>query len=85
MIEKVGQVKGSQFSHDRRDESFNRFYRIALRSATECAAILDVCNILITQHTPLLASGENLLLRVVSMLTKMAKNFNPGTGTGTGT
>ena len=48
-----------------------RFYRIARRSATECAAILDVCAALrIADHAPLAASRD-LLLRVVAMLTKM--------------
>jgi len=63
-----------------------RFYRIARRSATECAAILDVC-----QHLNLILSddfgiGRDLLLRIVSMLTKLIKTQQySGTGKGTET
>jgi four helix bundle protein len=47
-----------------------RFYRIAKRSAIECVAILDVFRaIKIALETE---SGEQLLLRIVSMLTRMA-------------
>jgi four helix bundle protein len=50
-----------------------RFYRIAKRSATECASILDVCKQLelITEERYLKARA--LLLRVVAMLTKMSR------------
>jgi four helix bundle protein len=49
----------------------NRFYRMAKRSATECAAILDIC-----QRLRLIEEGQNikgreLLARVAAMLTKM--------------
>ena len=60
-----------------------RFYRMALRSATECAAIFDVCSRLKTAENETLDSGRDSLLRVVSVLTRMTKE--PGTGTGTGT
>jgi four helix bundle protein len=65
-----------------------RFYRMARRSATECAAVLDVSSTLafITpdQHSP----GREILLRVVSMLVKLIVSFDPsgkGTGMGMGT
>ena len=60
----------------------SRMYRIALRSATECAAILDVCRLLNLADQRGLDVGRVLLLRIVSMLTRMARS---GTGTGTGT
>ena len=61
-----------------------RFYRMALRSATECAAILDVCKCLNLADEQNLTAGRELLLRIVSMLTKMVKNItDSGTGTGT--
>lgn len=60
-----------------------RFYRIALRSATECAAVLDVCKALSISDSDSLARGDSLLRRVVAMLTKMTKNLS-GTGSGTG-
>ena len=45
-----------------------RFYRMAKRSATECAAVLDVCRRLRLADDTRLDSGRNLLLRIVSML-----------------
>jgi four helix bundle protein len=50
-----------------------RFYRMARRSATESAAILDICqNLKIIEqinHT----KARELLIRIISMLTKMVK------------
>ena len=61
-----------------------RFYRMARRSGTECAAILDICAKL--ELVPELGQARELLLRVVSMLIKLGKSHeHPGTGTGTGT
>jgi four helix bundle protein len=50
-----------------------RFYRMAKRSATECASILDVCQRLklIEEHRYI--EGRKLLLRIVAMLTKMGR------------
>ena len=45
-----------------------RFYRMAKRSATECAAVLDVCRRLALADATRLDAGRELLLRVVSML-----------------
>ena len=50
-----------------------RFYRIARRSATECAAILDICTSLNIIDAHLGSKSRGLLLRIVSMLTKMAR------------
>ena len=50
-----------------------RFYRMAARSATECAAILDVCLKLGIADERSLRQGRELVLRVVSMLTRLAK------------
>jgi four helix bundle protein len=61
-----------------------RFYRMAKRSATECAAILDVCRQLRLIEASRYAKGRELLLRVVSMLVRMIRAVK-GTGTGTGT
>ena len=63
-----------------------RFYRIARRSGTECAAILDVCRRLQLVSEDRHAAGRDLLLRIVSMLVRMARpSRGSGTGTGTGT
>lgn len=60
-----------------------RIYRIALRSATECAAVLDVCRALELGDVSGLLDGRNLLLRIVSMLTRMTK-VGDGDGDGYG-
>jgi four helix bundle protein len=63
-----------------------RFYRIAKRSATECAAILAVCQTLKLSPSETDIGGRHLLFRIVSMLTKMVKSIGmneAGTGTGT--
>jgi four helix bundle protein len=50
-----------------------RFYRIARRSGTECAAILDACRVLGLSNSALRSDGTRLLFRIVSMLTAMVK------------
>ncbi len=50
-----------------------RFYRIARRSATECAAILDVCETLELVEPKELAGPRELLMRIVSMLVGLVK------------
>ena len=64
-----------------------RFYRMAKRSATECAAVLDVCRRLDLASVKRLDAGRHLLLRIVSMLIQLIRKTagNSGTGTGTGT
>lgn len=62
-----------------------RFYRIARRSATECAALLDVCRKLDLVPADKLDIGREMLLRLVAMLVKLAKRCEQRSGTGTGT
>ena len=50
-----------------------RHWIIARGSAMECAAILDVCRVLGIAEGSLLADGRALLVRIVSMLTKMGR------------
>ena len=50
-----------------------RFYRMARRSATECAGILDICMRLSLIDENMSSKSRDLLLRIVSMLTKMTK------------
>jgi four helix bundle protein len=67
----------------RRDKA--RFYRMALRSSTECAAILDVGRRLRIADERHVVSGRELLLRVVSMLVRLVRSVGEsGTGSGTG-
>ena len=50
-----------------------RFYRMAKRSATECASILDVCLHLKLINEERYQKGRELLIRIVAMLIRMAK------------
>lgn len=50
-----------------------RFYRIAKRSATECAAIFDLCRELSLIQDSHYTQGRELLIRIVSMLIKMVQ------------
>lgn len=52
-----------------------RFYRMAKRSATECAAILDVARTFAIISRERFETGRALLLRVVSMLIKMVQKL----------
>ena len=50
-----------------------RFYRMAKRSATECAGIFDICQRLQIVTESYYLEGRGLLARIVAMLIKMAK------------
>ena len=52
-----------------------RFYRMARRSATESAAVLDVCVRLRLIDDDRYSKGRGLLLEVVSMLVRMVSNL----------
>ena len=61
-----------------------RFYRMAKRWATECAATLHVCHRLRLISDVRYTSGRELLLRIVAMLVQMARrSAQPGSGSGT--
>ena len=63
----------------------DRFYRMARRSATECAAILDVCKRLVLVNSKEFDPSRKLLLRMVAMLTSMVRQrSSPGSGSGSG-
>ena len=66
----------------RRDKA--RFYRMAARSATECAAIIDGCTTLGIADAKTLQHGRQLLHRIVSMLTKLARRYQRPVGDGDG-
>ena len=51
----------------------SRFYRMAKRSATETAAVLDVSKRLNIIQEDYYQLGRDLLIRIVMMLTKMAQ------------
>jgi four helix bundle protein len=54
-----------------------RFYAIARGSAMECGAILDACKVLKTSNDSYIKNGKNLVVRIVSMLTKMCNRTSP--------
>ena len=60
-----------------------RFDRIARRSATECAAILDAANRLELADVHGIAVARDRLLRIVAMLTAMVLKLS-GSGSGSG-
>jgi four helix bundle protein len=70
-----------------------RFYRMAKSSATECAAVLDLCRTRRLVPVKQLDVGREQLLRVVAMLIRHIQELQPdrgaevvaGTGTGRGT
>jgi four helix bundle protein len=51
----------------------NRFLEIARGSALECAAVLDELYIMKAMDQAEINEGKGLLLRIVSMLTKMTR------------
>ena len=53
-----------------------RFYRMAKRSATECAGIFEICDRLDLIEATRYLKARELLIRIVSMLTKMAQISN---------
>ncbi len=76
----IAEGAGEFSSKDKR-----RFYGIVLRSATESAAILDVCRQLELDDCTRLGAGRDLLLRIVAMLTRLTTaEDEPGTGPGSG-
>ena len=54
-----------------------RFYRMARRSATECAAIVDICHRRCLAHKEQLSRGRTVLLRIVAMLTGISLALSP--------
>ena len=50
-----------------------RYFRSARGSAMECAAVLDICRIRGVGSPDQLQHGRELLLRLVQMLTRLAK------------
>jgi four helix bundle protein len=56
------------------DPEKGRFYRMAKRSATECASIFDICRRLRLIDEERLLKGRQLLIRIVSMLTKLVRS-----------
>ena len=53
-----------------------RFYRMARRSATECAGILDLARRLMLLQKEQYDKDRKLLIRIVAMLSKMVKISN---------
>lgn len=62
----IAEGAGEHSTHEK-----SRFYRMAKRSATECAAIFDICRRLCLIEEARYLRGRELLLRIGAMLTKM--------------
>ncbi|MBA4191010.1 MAG: four helix bundle protein [Planctomycetaceae bacterium] len=60
-----------------------RFYRMAKRSATECAAALDICRVRKLIDERVLEVGREKLLRVIAMLIRMVHGLESGSGRST--
>lgn len=73
----IGRLKRFKILSDkyrnRRKRFGLRFYRMAKRSATECAGVLDVCQRLRLVEENRYTRGRELLIGIVSMLIKMAQ------------
>ena len=67
----IGEGAGEFSSRDKA-----RFYRMARRSATECAAILDVCHRLKLIADGMTRTSRDLLLRIVSMLVRLVRSLD---------
>ena len=50
-----------------------RFFAIARGSAMECGAVLDACRILGLTNDKLIEDGKHLVVRIVSMLSKLCR------------
>lgn len=50
-----------------------RFYRMSKRSATECAAVIDICNTLKLAEGPITTDCRKILISIVSMLIRLIK------------
>src|SRR6266850_1382405 len=61
-----------------------RFYRMARRSATESAAILDVCHHLELLDAERFKNGREFLLEIVAMLVRLIRNLGEERGQGQG-
>jgi four helix bundle protein len=64
----IAEGAGKQSTQERK-----RYYGIARGSAMECGAVLDACGVLGLADKEVLGAGKALLVRIVSMLTKMCK------------
>jgi four helix bundle protein len=64
----IAESSGKTSTADRK-----RFCAIARGSAMECSAILDACRVLSLVDDSVVDEGKQLLVRIVSMLTKMCR------------
>jgi len=62
----IAESAGTRATSERR-----RYLSIARGSALECSAVLDVCRVLALANESSVKDGKALLIRIVSMLTKM--------------
>jgi four helix bundle protein len=75
MVTNIAEGSGESMPADKA-----RFSRMAARRATECAGILDACRKLGVGEPAALGEGCGILLRVVGMLTGLAKRHQKTSG-----
>jgi hypothetical protein len=61
-----------------------RFYRMARRSAVECAAVFDIAKRLYLADTEQLAAAREDVVRIVSMLVRLNRSARRKAGHGQG-
>jgi four helix bundle protein len=66
---RIAEGVGAEF----RSADQKRYFRSARGSALECAAVLDICRVRGIGSPDLLQRGRGLLLRIVQMLTRLAR------------
>jgi len=70
IVLRIAEGAGAEF----RSADQKRYFRSARGSALECAAVLDICRIRRVGTTEQLQHGRVLLVRIVQMLSKLARS-----------
>ena len=63
----IAEGSGKSVGRDR-----NRFYRIAIGSAMECGALLDICQIMRVINSPRIGTAKDILRQTVGILASVA-------------
>jgi len=70
IVLRVAEGAGAEY----RSADQKRYFRSARGSAMECAAVLDICRVRQVGSAEQLAAGRALLLRLVQMLSRLARD-----------
>lgn len=69
VVLRIAEGAGAEY----RSADQKRYFRSARGSALECAAVLDICRIKLVGTPAQIERGRSLLLRIVQMLTRLAR------------